>query len=105
MAKKSKAAVDVRDYQLLVEPVITEKSSVVGGAGRIITLRVHPRATKPEIKDAVERVFGVEVVGVNTCRFSGKRKRTTSHYGRTAGYKKAYVTLKEGQSVDIIEGL
>jgi large subunit ribosomal protein L23 len=94
-----------KNYGVIVAPIITEKSSVVGGAGNVLVFEVAPKATKTEIKAVVEKVFKVNVVGVRTCNFIGKTKRTARGTGHRSGYRKAYVTLKEGQSVDIVEGL
>lgn len=91
----------VRDYGIILSPVITEKSSMMDG----VVFRVHPKATKDEIKRAVERIFSVQVQEVRTARVMGKPKRSMKSTGRRAGYKKAYVSLKEGQTIDIIEGL
>jgi large subunit ribosomal protein L23 len=95
----------VSDYRLLERPVITEKSSIIGGAGTCLGFFVDPRVTKTEIKEAVERAFQVKVAGVRTMNTMGKRKRTTGRVGRTAKRKKAYVTLQEGYSIDLVEGL
>ncbi|NLF25540.1 MAG: 50S ribosomal protein L23 [Deltaproteobacteria bacterium] len=95
----------VKDYAVLIRPVITEKSSLVGTGGRTFVFRVRRGSAKDEIKGAVERVFGVKVAGVRTCNFIGKLKRTTRTAGRTAGFKKAYVTLKPGHTIDIVEGI
>lgn len=100
-AKRSGAG--LLDYGILLRPVVTEKSSGVGSSRAVF--RVAPSATKDQVKDAVERVFGVKVVAVNTVNYLGKPKRTTSSSGYRAGYKKAYVTLAEGQSINVIEGL
>ena len=89
----------------MIEPIITEKSSIVGGDGSQVVFRVARKASKTEIKSAIEKIYGVEVAGVRTCNFIGKLKRTTRTVGRTTGYKKAYVSLKEGQLIDIVEGL
>ena len=111
MAKKkvaergTEAKVNVGDYATIVAPIITEKSSLAGGAGNILVFEVDSRATKTDIKQAVERVFKVNVTGVRTCNFLGKTKRVAKGTTRRAGYRKAYVTLKEGQTVDIVEGL
>ncbi|MCB0335925.1 MAG: 50S ribosomal protein L23 [Bdellovibrionales bacterium] len=104
-AKEQKRKATTKDYQVLLAPVITEKSSIVGGAGNRVVFRVDPRSSKPEIKKAVEAVFNVDVTRVNTARYMGKLKRVTRDVGRQKGYKKAIVTLKEGQSIDLIEGL
>jgi large subunit ribosomal protein L23 len=68
-------------------------------------MKVDPRATKSEIRQAVERVFSVKVDAVRTCTFLGKTKRTARGVGRRAGFKKAYVTLAEGSKIDLVEGL
>ena len=107
MAKKKavQAAATVNDYAVLLSPVITEKSATVGATGRTVTIKVDPRASKDEIRKAVERVFSVKVDGVRTCSFLGKVKRSMRGNGRRAGYKKAYVTLAEGSKIELVEGL
>jgi large subunit ribosomal protein L23 len=107
MAKKNQESTVARvsDYGVLLAPVVTEKSGLVSDSGRVVTLRVDPRATKTEIRTAVERVFSVKVEGVRTCSFQGKLKRTMRGAGKRAGYKKAYITLVEGSKIDLIEGL
>lgn len=104
-AKNTHGKASARDYQILVKPMVTEKSSLVGEAGNCVVFEVHPKATKTEIRSAVERIFDVDVAGVRTCNYRGKLKRTMRAVGRTAGYRKAYVTLQEGQSIDIVEGV
>ena len=107
MAKKvqKSAVARVNDYAILISPVISEKSAMVGEAGRVVTFRVDPRATKTEIRGAVERVFSVKVDEVRTCTFQGKLKRTMRGAGKRAGYKKAYVSLAQGNKIDLVEGL
>jgi large subunit ribosomal protein L23 len=95
----------VRDYAVLVAPVVTEKSALVGGEGGGVVFKVKPDANKTEIREAVERVFNVEVKSVRTSNLLGKLKRTTGSVGRRASVKKAYVTLKQGHTIDIVEGL
>jgi large subunit ribosomal protein L23 len=103
--KNNNESARVGDYAILLSPVISEKSAMIGGEGSVVTFRVDPRASKLQIKSAVERVFSVKVGGVRTCSFIGKLKRTTRGVGRRAGYKKAYVTLAEGSKIDLVEGL
>lgn len=108
MSKKAQAeqsAAGVQNYSILLSPMITEKSSVFGGVGNRVVFKVDRRATKDEIKTAVERVFKVAVADVNTINYLGKPKRTSRSEGRRTAYKKAYVTLKEGQTINVIEGL
>ena len=95
----------VGDYGTLLKPIITEKSSIVGQDGSTICFKVNPKASKDDIRTAIERVFGVEVRAVRTMNYIGKLKRTTRSSGRRAKSKKAYVTLAPGQSIDIVEGL
>lgn len=94
-----------RDFHVLRKPVITEKTSVVGGDGSCVVFEVDGSATKPEIRRAVERIYDVSVAKVRTCRHLGKLKRTTSSTGRQASSRRAYVTLKPGQTIDVVEGL
>ncbi len=95
----------VQDFSVLIKPVITEKSSMIGQSGNRIVFKVAVKTTKLEIKQAIERVFGVTVKSVNTVNMLGKVKRTVRGIGRKPSYKKAYVTLAEGQSVSVVEGL
>lgn len=108
-AKKSAptaaATARIADYAVLLQPVITEKSSLVGGDKGRYVFRVDPRSTKTDIRRAVEGIFNVKVDSVNTAAFIGKVKRTARSVGRRAGFKKAYVTLKEGFKIDIVEGV
>ena len=107
MAKKkvAPATAKVGDYAILLSPDITEKSALVGANGRTVSFRVDPRASKEDIRGAVERVFSVKVEGIRTCRFMGKTKRTMRGLGKRAGFKKAYVTLVQGSKIDLVEGL
>ncbi len=92
-------------YALLRYPLVTEKTSLVGGGGERVVFKVPLTSTKLEIKEAVEKIFKVNVRGVNTINVQGKMKRGTHGTGRRAGFKKAYVTLNKGQTVSIVEGL
>jgi large subunit ribosomal protein L23 len=104
-SKEAVATARISDYGILLQPVITEKSSLVGGDKGRYVFRVDPRSTKTDIRRAVEGIFNVKVDSVNTAAFMGKVKRTARSVGRRAGYKKAYVTLKEGFTIDIVEGV
>lgn len=99
------APANVSDYSLVLSPMITEKTSMVGGAGNRVVFKVDRRVTKDQIKAAVQRVFKVTVTDVNTVNYLGKPKRTSRSEGRRTAYKKAYVTLQAGQSINVIEGL
>lgn len=88
-----------RLYEILRSPVVTEKSSL-GVEHNQVTFKVARDAAKWEIKQAVEALFSVKVLGVNTLNQQGKSKRFRGHKGERKGYKKAIVTLAEGSSID-----
>jgi len=100
----SKASAKNKHYDLLLRPVVTEKSTL-GSEHNQVTFQVAIDATKPEIKEAVEGVFGVKVKAVNTLVQNGKVKRFRGRPGRRADYKKAIVTLVEGETIDITTGV
>ena len=104
MAKKQAAAVENRHYDIVLAPHITEKSTMLSETNSVV-FKVAPRATKPEIKAAVEALFGVTVTGVNTIVSKGKTKRWKGRPYQRSDMKKAIVTLAEGQSIDITEGV
>ena len=104
MAKKPTQAPDARHYDIVLAPHITEKSTMLSEANAVV-FKVAPRATKPEIKAAVEALFGVNVVGVNTIVSKGKTKRWKGKPYQRSDVKKAIVRLAEGQSIDITEGV
>ena len=95
---------DLRHYDVIVSPVITEKSTMASEANQIV-FNVAPKASKPEIKAAVEALFGVKVKAVNTLIRKGKVKRFKGLKGKQSDVKKAIVTLAEGQSIDVSTGL
>ena len=94
---------DPRD--VILEPVVSEKSYGLL-EDNVYTFKVHTGASKPEIRDAVQAIFGVTVVKVNTLNRKGKRKRNRKSmtYGKRADTKRALVTLAEGDSIDLFEG-
>jgi large subunit ribosomal protein L23 len=91
-------------YDVIVSPVITEKSTLVSEANQVI-FNVAPRATKPEIKAAVETLFKVKVKAVNTLVRKGKLKTFKGHRALQGDHKKAIVTLEEGHTIDLTTGL
>jgi len=95
---------DIRHYDTILGPVVTEKSTMVSEYNQVI-FRVPLGATKPEIKAAVEGLFSVKVEAVNTIRVKGKTKRFKGVMGRRSDYKKAMVRLAEGQSIDVTTGV
>jgi large subunit ribosomal protein L23 len=103
MAKRQQTAPDARHYDIVLAPHITEKSTMLSETNSVV-FKVAPSATKPEIKAAVEALFGVKVTGVNTMVSKGKTKRWKGRPYQRSDVKKAVVTLAEGQSIDITEG-
>lgn len=98
------AEIKPHHYETILSPVITEKSTLVAEENKVI-FNVPLDAAKPAIKEAVEALFKVKVEAVNTIRVKGKTKRFRGVVGRRSDFKKAVVTLAEGQSVDITTGL
>jgi len=93
-----------RHYDTIVSPVITEKATMLSEQNKVV-FRVSKHATKPQIAEAIENLFKVSVVKVNTLNVKGKTKRFRGREGRRSDVKKAIVTLAEGQSIDITTGL
>lgn len=91
-------------YDLITQPLVTEKSTL-GSEHNQVTFRVPLTATKPEIKQAVELLFKVKVKAVNTLRQKGKVKRFRGIKGKRPDYKKAIVSLAEGESIDVTTGI
>jgi len=91
-------------YSIIVAPVITEKSSAAYGARKEYAFRVISDATKPQIKGAIETLFKVTVTDVRTLVVRAKRRSMGQHVGRRSSWKKAFVTLKEGDAIEVFEG-
>jgi large subunit ribosomal protein L23 len=91
-------------YELIRNPIVTEKATLLGERNQIV-FRVAIDSSKPAIKAAVETLFGVKVTAVNTLVAKGKTKRFRGRPGVRSDVKKAYVTLAEGQSIDLTSGL
>ena len=108
MAKAKKEAaqprVDVGHYDVILAPHITEKSTLLSEHNAVV-FKVARDATKPQIKAAVEALFGVDVTGVNTITTKGKTKRWKGRPYTRSDVKKAVVTLAEGQSIDVTTGI
>ena len=90
--------------QVIIRPVVSEKSYVLAAAGKY-TFRVHPDAHKTQIRQAVESLFDVGVLGVHTMSVKSKPKRRGQIQGRTRTWKKAIVQVREGDSIPIFQGL
>jgi large subunit ribosomal protein L23 len=95
---------EIRHYDTILSPVITEKATLLSEHNQVV-FRVRQEATKPQIKAAVEALFGVKVTGVNTLNQKGKVKRFRGRLGRRSDVKKAIVTLAEGSRIDVTTGV
>ena len=97
-------SMDPRHYDVIVSPVITEKATTLSDQNKVV-FRVKADATKPQIKEAVEKLFNVKVKAVNTTITKGKVKKFKGRPGKRRDVKKAYVTLVEGNTIDVSTGL
>ena len=97
---------DVKErwYDIILGPLVTEKSTQ-GSEYNQVTFKVSRDASKPEIKKAVESLFEVKVKQVNTIRMKGKVKRFKGHLGKRSNWKKAIVSLAEGETIDMMTGV
>jgi large subunit ribosomal protein L23 len=95
---------DPRHYDVILSPVITEKATTASEHGKVV-FKVALKATKPQIKEAVEKLFDVKVKRVNTLRRRGKWKTFKGRLGRQSDSKRAIVTLEDGQKIDVTTGL
>ena len=102
--KKKNAEVILGDYDVILAPVITEKATSISGFNQV-TFKVAIDASKPQIKRAVESLFGVKVKAVNTLRQMGKTKIFRGREGVRSDSKKAVVTLAQGERIDVTSGL
>ena len=91
-------------YDVIRKPIITEKATMASESGAVV-FEVAVDANKPQIKEAVETLFGVKVKAVNTTITKGKNKRFRGQPGKRKDVKKAYVTLEEGNTIDVSTGL
>jgi large subunit ribosomal protein L23 len=90
-------------YDVIKKPLITEKTTVAKDEQNVLAFVVNGAANKIEIKAAVEQLFNTKVASVNTVNVAGKVKRTRTGFGKRSNWKKALVTLQEGQNVDFFE--
>lgn len=100
----AKDSIDTRHYDVIVAPHITEKSTLLSEHNAVV-FKVGDKATKPEIKAAVEALFDVKVTKVNTLNQDGKTKRWKGKPYKRSDFKKAVVTLAPGQSIDVTSGI
>ena len=91
---------DTKYLEILKAPVITEKSQIAKSEGKY-TFKVSPKATKTEIKEAIEKIFNVKVKAIRTLNVKPKKRRVGRYTGLTTRYKKAIVSLAEGQTIDL----
>ncbi len=92
-------------FNIVRRPMITEKAATAGSQNNGVVFEVHPAANKLEIKNAIEKIFNVKVASVRTVNCLGKVKRVRNHSGQQGSWKKAYISLEKGHSIDVIEGL
>ena len=93
-----------RDYDVILSPVITEKATRILENNQVV-FKVSKRATKPQIKNAIEALYNVEVISVNTINIKGKSKIFKGIKGKRTDIRKAVIRLKEGQSIDLSSGV
>jgi len=91
-------------YNMITRPYITEKVLLLKEEGNKVVFRIRKDTNKIELKNAVESMFNVTVESVNTLNMKGKKKRLGRHEGRRSDWKKAIVTLKEGDTIEYFEG-
>jgi len=91
-------------FDTIISPNITEKSTALSEYNKVV-FKVNNKATKNYIKKSIEKIFKVEVIKVNTIRQKGKSKIVKGKISKKAGYKKAIITLKKGQSIDLTTGI
>ena len=89
------------DSEIIIAPVITEKSQVLASSGKTYVFKVKANANKIQIKNAIEKLFNVKVKSVNTLNTKPKDKRVGRYTGKTKTYKKAYVTLVDGATIEM----
>lgn len=94
--------IDERLTKILLAPIVSEKSTRLADESRQMVFKVLPNASKPEIREAVEKMFDVKVTAVKTSNVKGKVKRFGQTMGRRSDWKKAYVTLAEGSDIDFM---
>jgi len=92
-------------FNIIKKPCLTEKGMMLQESENKVVLKVDPRANKIEIKDAAEKLFNIKVSKVCTANMHGKQKRLGKYSGQTSNWKKAYITLAEGQKLDFLEEL
>jgi large subunit ribosomal protein L23 len=95
----------VNVYEVILRPLVTEKSNIAREESNVVTLAVSPKASKHDVRIAVESLFDVQVLDVHTMRQPRKKRRVGKHMGHKPEWKKAIVQLAEGQSIEFFEGV
>ena len=95
---------DPRHYDILISPVVTEKATMASEHNKVV-FKVRKTATKPQIKEAIEKLFDVKVKNVNTLTRKGKLKAFKNRFGQQSDSKRAIITLEEGHKIDVTTGL
>jgi large subunit ribosomal protein L23 len=90
---------------VVISPLVTEKGTVVGEKSNQVVFRIRPNASKAQIREVIEDSFKVTVMKIRTANFLGKQRRRGRTLGHRPNWKKAYITLKEGDRIEIFEGL
>ena len=104
VAAKAKNRASVHDFDVIIEPVITERTMSLMQEQNKVTVRVSGKANRADVKKAFEKVFGVKVTQVNIVNVPAKETTRGGRYkGRISGFKKAVVTVKEGQAIDLFK--
>ena len=96
--------IEARHYDVILSPVVTEKATIASEHNKVL-FKVSAKATKPQIKEAVEKLFDVKVKSVNTLVRKGKSKMFRGNFGSQSDVKRAIVTLEEGHRIDVTTGL
>jgi len=96
--------IDPRHYDIIISPVVTEKATMASEHSKVV-FKVASKATKPQIKEAIEKLFDVKVKSVNTLVRKGKTKVFRGSFGSQSDVKRAVVTLEEGHRIDVTTGL
>ena len=96
----------MKDFRnVLKKPLVTEKTAAAKEGNNVVSFVVDKNANKAEIKSSVQKIFNVAVESVRTVNVAGKLKRSGSVFGKRSNWKKAYVSLKDGESIEIFEGV
>ncbi len=104
VAAKAKSKASIHDFDVIVEPVITEKTMSLMQEQNKVTVRVSKTANRADVKKAFEKIFGVKVTGVNIVNVPAKETTRGGRYrGTISGFKKAVVTVAEGQAIDLFK--